>query len=157
MNMEFLEKGIYAPSAGITAAPEGAIKIGELRTNQHQKMKCEQVLRVVTSYFGVSLVDLLSSSRNKQKIAFARQIAMYLANTHYAVSMSYIGKFFGRDRTTVSFGCRKIEDCRDNERLDTIISCLELMLANSDSQAGIGFSPAENSTEQKSLFNAMHG
>jgi len=97
-------------------------------------LRCEQVLRIVASYFELRLIDMLSTSRNKQNIAFARQVAMYLANTHYAVPMSVIGRVFGRDRTTVSFGCRKIEDHRDNPSIDTILCCLELMLANSDHQ-----------------------
>lgn len=94
--------------------------------------RCEHVLRVVASYFGVPTVELLAPTRRKRPIAYARQMAMYLAHTHYQLPMSAIARAMGRDRSTVGFGCRRIEDMRDDERTDTIVSCLELLLSNGD-------------------------
>ncbi|MEM1364547.1 MAG: helix-turn-helix domain-containing protein [Pseudomonadota bacterium] len=97
-----------------------------------QTAQCEHVMRVVASYFGLPIVDILAPSRGKQKVAFARQLAMYLAHTHYQLPMPLIARTMGRDRSTIGFGCRKIEDMRDDLRTDTIVSCLELLLSNGD-------------------------
>ena len=93
---------------------------------------CHHVLRVVANYFGHKMLDMLASTRKEKSIALARQIAMYLSHTHYGVPMTQVGHSYGRDRTTVGFACRKIEDRRDEAKLDTIISCLEMLLMNTD-------------------------
>ena len=95
--------------------------------NSHQQ-RCENVLRVVAQYFGLRMIDLLATTRRESKVAFARQIAMYLAHTHYSIPMGHIGETIGRDRTTVGFGIRKIEDRRDETDIDVILSCLEMAL-----------------------------
>ena len=57
-------------------------------------------------------------------VAFARQVAMYLANTALGMSLARIAAAFGRDRSTVAYACRHIEDMRDNSRFDTWIEAL---------------------------------
>ncbi|MEO0636568.1 MAG: helix-turn-helix domain-containing protein [Pseudomonadota bacterium] len=99
--------------------------------------RCNHVLRVVASYFGIPIGDLLAPTRGKKPIAFARQLAMYLANTHYQLSMPLIAKTMGRDRSTIGFGIRRIEDMRDDPRTDTIINCLELLLMKGDRQTSV--------------------
>lgn len=74
------------------------------------------------------MVELLSPTRGKKTTAFARQVAMYLANTIYRVPVPVIAKTLGRDRSTVLFGLNKIEDSRDEGDMDTILECLEFSL-----------------------------
>jgi chromosomal replication initiator protein len=69
-----------------------------------QRLACEQ--------FGVSAEELLSSSR-AARIAWPRQVAMYLARELTSESLPAIGRHFGgRDHTTVLHACR-----RTNERI----------------------------------------
>jgi len=68
---------------------------------------------------------IFSTSRGTAKVCFTRQICMYLTNTYYGYSLTDVGKFFGRDRTTVAHTCRKVEDLRSNITFDNMISSIE--------------------------------
>lgn len=80
---------------------------------------------IVSAAFGLKPADLESGSRGRADIAFARQVAMYLANTRLRLSYNVIGRMFGRDRTTARHACRTVEDRREDPRVDSILDCLE--------------------------------
>jgi hypothetical protein len=68
-----------------------------------------KILEAVSSKFPVNRKEILGKSRS-QRIALARQVAMYLARNHFQFSYKEIGHFFsGRDHTTVLHACQKIE------------------------------------------------
>lgn len=69
--------------------------------------------------------DLDSRTRKQADIAFARQIAMYIAHVRLGLNLGEVGKVFQRDRTTVGHACRLIEDRKDDEQVDFLINCLE--------------------------------
>ncbi len=81
--------------------------------------------RVVGFAFDVSQSDLDSPTRREAPIAFARQVAMYLAHVGFGLSLTEVGALFGRDRTTVAHACERIEDGRDDARLDRCLDVLE--------------------------------
>jgi chromosomal replication initiation ATPase DnaA len=89
------------------------------------------VISLVAGGCAVDVADLLGSTRCRAHIAAARQLAMYLINVKLGRTMTQIGALFGRDRTTVSYACRMIEDRRegtfedDIERLELAIDLLE--------------------------------
>jgi chromosomal replication initiator protein len=61
----------------------------------------------VSEHFGLSSKELLSSSRTP-RIAWPRQVAMYLARELTGESLPAIGRHFGgRDHTTVLHACRR--------------------------------------------------
>lgn len=63
--------------------------------------------------------------RGDREIAFARQIAMYLAHVGFGMSLTEVGRNFGRDRTTVRHACALVEDVRELPRFELAISALE--------------------------------
>jgi chromosomal replication initiator protein len=64
-----------------------------------QELACEA--------FAVSRDELLSGARTA-RIAWARQVAMYLAREHTGATLPAIGESFGgRNHTTVMYACRK--------------------------------------------------
>ncbi|MHB8490805.1 MAG: chromosomal replication initiator protein DnaA [Solirubrobacteraceae bacterium] len=64
---------------------------------------------VVCEHFGTDVSSLLSSTRER-KVAWARQVAMYLARDMTGESLPSIGRHFGgRDHTTVLYSCRRVE------------------------------------------------
>lgn len=65
------------------------------------------------------------ANRRPRAVAFARQVAMYLAHVGFGVSMAAVGKAFGRDRTTVIHACHVIEDRRDDRDFDAFLDHLE--------------------------------
>jgi chromosomal replication initiation ATPase DnaA len=50
---------------------------------------------------------------------------MYLAHVAFGLSLSEVGRAFGRDRTTAAHACRLIEERRDDPEVDAILSPLE--------------------------------
>ena len=66
------------------------------------------IMQVVSKFFNIKVVDLLSSNRSKN-VAYPRQIAMYLCRTVINMTFPQIGQDFGgKDHTTVIHACDKI-------------------------------------------------
>lgn len=83
---------------------------------------------VVAQTFGVPVNELCGAGRRDAYTAFARHVAMYLAHITYGLTMDEVGYAFGRDRSTASYACRRIEDLRDDPRLDQHLTHLEDLL-----------------------------
>jgi chromosomal replication initiator protein len=67
----------------------------------------ERIQDVTAETFGVTREELLSHSR-RAALAWARQVAMYLAREHTAETLPAIGgRFGGRNHTTVLHACRR--------------------------------------------------
>ena len=67
----------------------------------------ERIQQVVAEHFGLTREQLLSTSRTA-RIAWPRQVAMYLAREHTPETLPAIGRRFGgRDHTTVLHACRR--------------------------------------------------
>lgn len=64
---------------------------------------------MVAKEFGVA-VNVLTAQNRTGEIAFARQVAMYLAVEQTGKSFFQVGAFFQRDRSTVVHGHRKIAE-----------------------------------------------
>ncbi len=75
----------------------------------------QEIVELVTSYYGIKLSDLLSKRRHKS-IALPRQICMWLARRHTRYSLEEIGGYFGgRDHTTVMHAIDAVSrKCRDD-------------------------------------------
>lgn len=66
-----------------------------------------EVQELTCEAFGISREELLSSSR-EARVAWPRQVAMYLAREHTGASLPAIGaEFGGRGHTTVLHACRR--------------------------------------------------
>lgn len=89
---------------------------------------CRSIEALVSTALGASLRDLRAGSRGKAPAAFARQTAMYLAHVHFGLSLSQVGRNFGRDRTTVAHACVCVESCRDDPGFERVLACIEAAL-----------------------------
>jgi chromosomal replication initiator protein len=70
----------------------------------------EEIQRQICEACGVTLDELLSPSR-AQRVAFARQVAMYLARELTDATLPAIGRAFGnRNHTTVLHACRRVAE-----------------------------------------------
>ncbi len=73
------------------------------------------IKEIVTEYYNLKMEDMVSKKRT-QKIAFPRQIAMYLSRELTDSSLPQIGEEFGgRDHSTVIHSHQKIENKYENE------------------------------------------
>jgi chromosomal replication initiator protein len=69
----------------------------------------DQIQAVVADVFGLTREELVSASR-MARVAWPRQVAMYLAREHTHETLPAIGKRFGRDHSTVLHACKRAAD-----------------------------------------------
>ena len=109
----------YAVEEGSRAhrAVQAADAIGDFRASV--------LVRVIAQAHEVSVFELFNHSRSRAPIATTRQIAMYMMHVVLGRNLTEVGRFFGRDRTTVAYACSRIEDMRDDAEIDQRIDDLE--------------------------------
>jgi chromosomal replication initiator protein len=78
------------------------------------KPDIEAIQRVVSDSFHIPLMDLKSKKRT-QRVAFCRQVAMYLCRRITSNSFPSIGEHFGRDHSTVIHAFNLIERRVNND------------------------------------------
>ena len=77
---------------------------------------------------GVRPHELGRTTRSHASAARARQVAMYLAHTALSWQLGRVAAAFGRDRSTVSHACARVEDWRDDAGFDARLAELEACL-----------------------------
>ena len=85
----------------------------------------EFLLRTVAGVFEVDLTLIMMPTRGTAAIAWARQVAMYLAHVGCGLSLTDVGQLFERDRTTVAHACHVVEEQREDEDFDLAVELLE--------------------------------
>jgi chromosomal replication initiation ATPase DnaA len=81
--------------------------------------------QVVARAFRVDSADLWAETRGRSEVAFARQVAMYLAHVACGLNLTDAGHLFSRDRTTIAHACGVIEDLRDDPQFERTLALLE--------------------------------
>lgn len=74
-------------------------------------------------------VEAVASGARDIRVAFARQVAMYLASVGFGMSLGRVARAFGRDRSTVRHACRMMEERRENPSFDRWMEALEASVA----------------------------
>lgn len=82
----------------------------------------------ISTVFQISPYEMRAKQRRRENVAFARQVAMYLAHVAGGISQREVGRIFARDRTTVAHACARVEDMRDDPAFDRCLSFLEIAL-----------------------------
>lgn len=84
---------------------------------------------IVAQVYAVPAAELRGRTRGRPQAARARQIAIHLAHTVFAMSPGQLATEFGRDRTTICHACELIARLRDSdEKLHTTLCWLEAHL-----------------------------
>lgn len=73
----------------------------------------------------VPVGGLRRPSRSSAPVAVARQAAIYFAHVVFSANLTRAGGMFGRDRTTARHACSRMEDWRDDGRIDRAFDHLE--------------------------------
>ena len=97
---------------------------------------CDHVLDILSAFFNISGRDLRSHSRCERAVARVRQIGMYVVHVTLGLTMSQVGRAFGRDRSTVAHACHLIEDMREDQDFDRIIHTVETVVRAAFIQSG---------------------
>jgi chromosomal replication initiation ATPase DnaA len=91
------------------------------------RQECERVVGAVAGLLRVPVAQIKGRGRGA-RIVFARQVAMYVANTGLGIGAGRIARCFGRDRSTVQYACRRMEDRRDDPSLDCQLDLIERLI-----------------------------
>jgi chromosomal replication initiation ATPase DnaA len=86
---------------------------------------CDCLVDIAAALFNVSGKELRRPGRSRLDVTRVRQIAMYVGHVVLRLTMSDVGRGFGRDRTTVLYACHLIEDMRDDADFDRIVATME--------------------------------
>ncbi len=122
-----------------STTPQHAVESGMLARSHNDnavEAKVRSAREAVAMVYRVEKVLLGRPTRGRSRVAFARQVAMYLAHVTFGLTLTTVGRAFGRDRTTVSHACALVEDARDNPEFDHTLEVLEAIarhLASVDS------------------------
>mgnify|MGYP001189005261 CR=1 FL=1 len=79
----------------------------------------------VAAAFDLPAEDISRPTRCGVAVAFARQVAMYVAHVDLGLSLTAAGRLFGRDRTTAAHACQVVEDRRDEAEVETVLAAIE--------------------------------
>lgn len=90
-----------------------------LNVNIYSDNSIENIQKAVSDFYNITIEDLKGKKRSN-KIAYPRQIGMYLSRMLTDETVSRIGlEFGGRDHSTVIHACDKItEDLKNNKKLE---------------------------------------
>ncbi|MET3662647.1 helix-turn-helix domain-containing protein [Aquamicrobium ahrensii] len=99
---------------------------------------CECLIDIASALFALSSKELRKAGRTSQPVSRVRQIAMYVAHVVLRMTMSDVGRGFGRDRTTVMHACQTIEDLRDDPEFDRVVHMFE-QIASAAFRSRLGF------------------
>lgn len=101
-------------SGGVVDNDLVGMALGDL-LHKPQQVTVDQIVEAVCKYYHVTEDELFSSSR-KRKVAYPRQMVMYLARTETDASLPEIGDKLGkRDHTTILYGYEKISGKLDTD------------------------------------------
>jgi chromosomal replication initiator protein len=91
---------------------EEVLKLGS--PHAVKKIYVEKIIDSVSEYYKISRNDLARGGRKKEMI-IPRQVAMFLCRSFTKSSLKYIGKFFGRDHSTVIHAVNNIETMKKKD------------------------------------------
>lgn len=95
-----------------------------LRPLPQRRVTIDEILKAVAALFEVKVSDLKGACRTKQ-IAFARQVAMYLACKLIKESLEQLGSSFGKRHSTLLHACKTVK--RRLAESDTLRRQLEMV------------------------------
>ena len=90
---------------------------------QHEAFLREMLLKAA-KFFDVPAHLILWDKRGTRKQAQARQVVAYIMHVECGLTMQRVAELMGRDRSTVSYSARRVEDRRDDDKVDEDIQRL---------------------------------
>lgn len=88
---------------------------------------CRLAQEIASAFFAIPVCEIERPGRASAPVSEARHVAMYLAHVVFQIPLSAMAEGFGRDRTTIAYAIRRIEDRRDDHAFDSIVERLECL------------------------------
>ncbi|WP_321449577.1 helix-turn-helix domain-containing protein [uncultured Cohaesibacter sp.] len=122
-----METALNIESLAANASPwlGNPMESGEVRNGVHSLALVDEL---VSRTYRLPRSALHAGTRCRKSVAFARQVAMYLCHVCLSYPLKDIASYYERDRTTVAYACRVVEDRREEEETELLINSLESAL-----------------------------
>jgi len=118
------DPSVEPPSASV----QPSARLPVAATGSPQPSPCRLAMAIVAAMTGLDVDALVDLRRSIAPVATARQIAMYLAHVGLGLPQADVAQAFRRDRSTVAYACRRIEDLRDDPAFDHRVAQMEACL-----------------------------
>jgi len=92
---------------------------------------------IVALEFGMPDLALSRTGKGTKRLTFTRQVAMYLAQTSFDLTVTRTAELFGRDRSTVSHALNVVEDSREDPVFDRKLTKVEDFLDDCREMFGV--------------------
>lgn len=119
---------LTGPEKAADAAGTGP-DLAAQRRRENAMDLCECMIDIAAEFFNVPSKELRRPGRTSLSVSRVRQVGMYVAHVGLGLSMTEVGRGFGRDRTTVQHACQVIEDMRDDQDFDLLVAKIERIAA----------------------------
>ena len=111
--------------SGTKGSPGSRMRMRRLRRDPNALA----VVAAVAKSRDLPAFDILQRPRGEAEVAAARQLVMYLVHVLLGRRQEEVGLLFGRERTTVSYACRMMEERRDCPEVEAEIISIERRLS----------------------------
>jgi len=99
-----------------------------IRERQEDERRAHLAAGIAAYGLRVSAAEIVQETRGDGAVATARHLAMYLTYVVFAMSYGRVALAFGRDRSTVAYAVRRMEEWREDPAVDRWMQGLEGML-----------------------------
>lgn len=89
----------------------------------------DAAIDLIAAIFAVDGRDIRKPTRCGLKVGRVRHVAMYVCHVTLQLTLTEVGMVFGRDRTTATHACHRVEDLRDDPEFDTLLDHVERTVA----------------------------
>jgi hypothetical protein len=86
---------------------------------------CQRVRKMTSDTFGDIVERDMPGRDRRHAMAHIRQIAMYVCHVTLSLPIPEVAVCFGRDRSTVSITCQRVEDRREDAAFDEFVTAVE--------------------------------
>ncbi|WP_206454846.1 helix-turn-helix domain-containing protein [Aurantimonas marina] len=118
--------GHWAPVACGEADPVEAEAGPIIETDRQAVARtCRLAREIAGAFFAIPVREIEQPGRAIASVCEARHVAMYLVHVVFQIPLSAMAEGFGRDRTTIAYAVRRIEDRRDDQAFDAAVERLE--------------------------------
>ncbi len=83
------------------------------------------IIQLVSFTTGIAAAEIAAPERRSFRSYTARQMAIYLAHIGCGWPLGRVASAFGRDRSTVSNACLRVEDMRDRPAMNALLDTCE--------------------------------
>jgi hypothetical protein len=83
---------------------------------------------LLAAYFDFPPEAFFRITRGGEGEAFGRHVLAYLLHTAADMSLNAVGQALGRDRSTISYAVKLVEDLREDEAIDATLGELSALL-----------------------------